>query len=141
MVVGSGCLQRTTAAGVVWQLSVRRGTASEDGACSTFMVGRLGLQRTAAGCLVLLSDSGVVHRRKTAQATTWFASLVAVAVLWVAQRDAVVRRARFGCLMGILEHRATLFIILQRLKEWIHGTEYCGGCGGAPACGVFSVAT
>ena len=83
MVVGSDCLQRTTAAGVVWQLSVRRGIVSEDGACSTFMVGRLDLQRTAAGCLILLSDSGVVHRRKTAQATTWFASMVVVAVVCV----------------------------------------------------------
>ena len=48
--VGSCCLQRTTAAGVAWQLPVRCGTASEDGARSIDTVGRLGLKRTAVGC-------------------------------------------------------------------------------------------
>jgi len=56
-------------------------------------VGRLGLQRTAAGCSALLGDSGVVHRRMAAQATTWLASMAAVAATWVPQRDAVVWRA------------------------------------------------
>jgi hypothetical protein len=42
MGVGLGCLQRTPAAGVAWQLPVRCGTAS-DGACSNNTVGRLGL--------------------------------------------------------------------------------------------------
>ena len=96
VVVGYGCLQWIAAADIAWQLSVRRGTASEGGACSTIIVGRLGLQRTAAGCLALLGNSGVAHRRKMAQATTWLASMVAEAVAWVAQRDAVVRRTRFG---------------------------------------------
>ena len=41
--VGSCCLQRTTAAGVAWQLPVRCGTALEDGARSIDTVGRLGL--------------------------------------------------------------------------------------------------
>jgi len=50
MFVGCGCLQRTAAAGVAWQLSVWRGTASKDGACGTGILGRLGLQRIAAGC-------------------------------------------------------------------------------------------
>ena len=63
---------------------MRRGTASEGGACSTIIVGRLGLQRTAAGCSALLGDSGVVHHRKMAQATTGLASMAAVAVAWVA---------------------------------------------------------
>jgi hypothetical protein len=49
MFVGCDCLQRTAAAGVAWQWSVRCGTASEDGACGIGIVGRLGLQRTMAG--------------------------------------------------------------------------------------------
>ena len=47
MFVGSDCLQRTAAAGVAWQLSVRCGTASEDGTCGNGIMGHLGLQRTA----------------------------------------------------------------------------------------------
>ena len=50
MFVGFGCLQRTAAADVVWQLSERRGTASKDGACGIGIMGQLGLQRTAAVC-------------------------------------------------------------------------------------------
>ncbi|RCV19025.1 hypothetical protein SETIT_3G350500v2 [Setaria italica] len=50
MVIGFGFLQRTAAAGVAWQRSVRRRTASEDCTCGNGIVGRLGLQRTAAGC-------------------------------------------------------------------------------------------
>ena len=107
MDVGSGCLQRTAVVDIAWQLSVRRGTASVGGACGTIIVGQLGLQRTAAGCSTLLGNSGVVHRRMAAQATTWLASMAAVATTWVAQHDAVVWRACFGCLMGILEHGAT----------------------------------
>ena len=115
MDVGLVCLQRTAAAGVAWQLSVQCGTASEGGTCSTNIVGRPGFQRTAAGCSALLGDSGVVHRRKTAQATTRSASMVVVAVAWVVQRDAVARRMRFGGLRGILEHGATLLIILTTI--------------------------
>ena len=99
------------------------------------------LAADCGGMLTLLGNSGVVHRRKMAQETTWLASMAAVAVVWVAQRDAVIRWARFGYLMGILEHGATLFIILQRLKERIHDMEYCGGRGEDLACGVFCVAT
>jgi len=80
MGVGFGFLQRIAAAGVAWQLSVRRRTASEDGACSNDTKGRLGLQRTAAGCSASLGGSGVVHRRKTAQTTTWLAGMMAEAV-------------------------------------------------------------
>ena len=54
MFVGSDCLQRTAAAGVAWQRSVRCGTASEDGTCGIVIVGRLGWQRIAAGCLAWL---------------------------------------------------------------------------------------
>ena len=50
MFVGWGCLQRTTAADVVWQLSVRRGTASKDGACGIGIMGPFDLQRTTAVC-------------------------------------------------------------------------------------------
>ena len=50
-----GGLQRIAAAGVAWQLSVRRGTMSKDGACGNDTRGQLGLQRTAAGRLVWLS--------------------------------------------------------------------------------------
>ena len=110
--VGFGRLQRAATAGVASQLSVWCGTTSVGGACSTNIKGLLGLQRTAAGCSTLFDDSGVVHRRKTAQVTTWLASVVAAAIAWVAQRDVVVRRARFGCLTGILQHGAILFIIL-----------------------------
>src|SRR6185312_10134203 len=78
--VGSCCLQRTTAAGVAWQLPVRCGTASEDGARSIDTVGRLDLQRTAAGCSASLSDSGAVHRRKTARTTTCFVDMMTAAV-------------------------------------------------------------
>ena len=39
MDVGFGCLQRTAAAGVAWQLSVRCGTASKGGACGTGIMG------------------------------------------------------------------------------------------------------
>ena len=49
MGVGSGCLQRTAAVDIAWQLSVRRGTASEGGACGNDKVGRLDLQRIVAG--------------------------------------------------------------------------------------------
>ncbi|RLM70210.1 hypothetical protein C2845_PM17G12890 [Panicum miliaceum] len=45
--------------------------------------------------------------------------MAVVAVAWLVQRDAVVWRARFDCLMGILEHRTTLFIILMV----IYGTD------------------
>ena len=92
---------------------MQRGTASEGGACGTIIVGRLGLQQTVVGCSVLLGNSGVVHRQKMEQATTCLASMAAEAIAWVAQRDAVVRRARLGCLMGILKHGATPFIILM----------------------------
>ena len=68
--VGSCYLQRTMAVDIAWQLLVRRGTVSEDGACDTIIVGRLGLQRTAAGCSALVDNSGVVLRRKMAQVTT-----------------------------------------------------------------------
>ena len=56
MIVDCACLQRTAAAGVAWQPSVWRGTASKDGACGIGIgiVGRLGWQRTAAGCLAWL---------------------------------------------------------------------------------------
>ena len=70
MDVGFGCLQRTAAVGIAWQLSVRHGTASEDGACGTIIVGRLGLQWTVADWSGLLGNSGVVHRRKMAQVTS-----------------------------------------------------------------------
>ena len=50
MFVGCDYLQRTAAAGVAWQRLVRCGTASEDDACGIGIVGRLGLQHTAAGC-------------------------------------------------------------------------------------------
>ena len=39
MFVRCGCLQQTMAAGIAWQLSVRRGTVSEDGTCSNGTVG------------------------------------------------------------------------------------------------------
>ena len=95
-----GCLQRTSAAGIAWQSSVRSGTASKDDTCGTNAMGQLGLQQTTAGCSALLGDSGVVHRRKTALATTWFAAMAAVASTRTSQRDAVVRRAWFGCRRG-----------------------------------------
>jgi hypothetical protein len=57
IIVDCGCLQRTAAAGVAWQPSVRRGTASKDGASGIGIVGRLGWQRTAAGCLAWLGYS------------------------------------------------------------------------------------
>ena len=50
-----GYLQRIAAAGDAWQLSVRRGTTSKDGACGIDTRGQLGLQRTAAGRLAWLS--------------------------------------------------------------------------------------
>ena len=62
------------------QLSVRRGTASEDGACGNDKVGRHGLQRIVAAGIVAAVQlrcgySGAVHRRKTAQATTWLVGM------------------------------------------------------------------
>jgi hypothetical protein len=68
-----------------------------------------------AGCSALLDDFGVVHRQKTAQATTWLASMAAVAVAWVAQHAAIVQHEWFSYLRGILEHGATLFIILTAI--------------------------
>ena len=65
-----GCWQRTVAAGVARQLSVRCGTASGDGACGIDIMRRLGLQRIAVGGSALLDYFDVIHRRKTAQATT-----------------------------------------------------------------------
>ena len=50
-----GGLQRIAAAGVAWQLSVRHGTTSKDGACGIDTRGQLGLQRIAAGRLAWLS--------------------------------------------------------------------------------------
>jgi len=110
--VGFGRLQRAATSGVASQLSVWCGIASVGGACSTNIMGLLGLQRNAAGWSTLFDDSGVVYRRKTAQVTTWLASVAVAAIAWVAQCDVVVRRARFGCLTVILEHGAILFIIL-----------------------------
>ena len=136
-----GCLQRTAAAGIAWQSSVRRGTASKDGACGTNVMGQLGLQQTTAGRSALLGDSSVVHHRKMAQAITWLASMAAEAIAWVAQRDAVVRRARFDCLMGIFKHGATPFIALMATLGTDPRHEYCGGRGEAPACGVFCMET
>ena len=78
MIVDCGCLQRIAADGIARQPSVRRGTASKDGACGTNIIGQLGLQRTMAGHSALFGDSGVVHRWKTALATTWFATMAAV---------------------------------------------------------------
>ena len=80
MGVGFGCLQRIAVVGIAWQLSVRRGTASEDSSCSNDTKGRLGLQRTAAGCSASLGDSGAIHRRKTARTTTCFAGMMAATV-------------------------------------------------------------
>lgn len=54
MVVGLGHLQQTTVVSVAWQRSVRRGTTSEDGTCGNGIIGQLGLQRIAAGCLARL---------------------------------------------------------------------------------------
>ena len=65
-----GCWQRTVVAGVAWQLSVRCGTTSGDGACGIDIVRRLGLQQIAAGGSALLDYFVVIHCRKTAQATT-----------------------------------------------------------------------
>ena len=50
MIVDCGCLLWTAAAGVAWQPSVRRGTASKDGTGGLGIMGQLGLQRIAAGC-------------------------------------------------------------------------------------------
>ena len=93
MGIGFGYLQRTAAAGIAWQSSVRRGTASKNSTCSSNVMGQLGLHLTTASRSALLGDSGVVHRRKTAQVTIWLASVAAAAIAWVAQRDAVVRPA------------------------------------------------
>jgi hypothetical protein len=50
---------------------------SDDGACGNDNVGRLGLQRIAAGCSAWLGSSDAEQRRLTAQATSlisWFDS-------------------------------------------------------------------
>ena len=65
-----GCWQRTVAAGVARQLSVRCGTTLGDGACGIDIVRRLGLQRIAAGGSTRLDYSGVIHCRRTVQVTT-----------------------------------------------------------------------
>jgi hypothetical protein len=47
----------------------------DDGACGNDNVGRLGLQRIAAGCLAWLGSSGAVQHRLTVQSTSlvsWF---------------------------------------------------------------------
>ena len=50
--------------------------------------------------------------------------MAAEALAWVAQRDAVVRRAQLGCLMGILKDGATPFIILMAsVRCLLHGDE------------------
>jgi hypothetical protein len=53
MDVSFGCLQRTAAAGVARQLSVRRGTTSEGGTCSTNIVGAAWLAADCGGLLSL----------------------------------------------------------------------------------------
>ena len=63
-------------------------------------MGQLGLQQTTVGRPALLGDSGVVHRRKTALATTWFATMAAVADKLASQRVDVARGAWFGCRRG-----------------------------------------
>lgn len=45
--VACGCLQRSAAAGIAWQLLGQHGTTSEDGVCSANIVGQLGLQSLA----------------------------------------------------------------------------------------------
>jgi hypothetical protein len=65
-----GSLQWLTAVDIALQLSMRRGTTSADSACGYDIVGRLGLQRIAAGGSALLGFFGAVHHRKTARATS-----------------------------------------------------------------------
>ena len=112
MGVGFGCLQRIAAAGIAWQLSVRRGTASEDGACSNDTMGRLGLQRTTAGCSASLGDSDAVHHWKTAQATTWLAGMMAEAVWRVCNMRLSSGGRGSSISDGVLGNGATLFFIL-----------------------------
>ena len=125
----------------VWQSLVRRGTASKDSTCGTNIIGQLGLQRTTAGHSTLFGDSGVVYRRKMALATTWFPTMAAVAGTRASQRDAVVRRAWFQLSTRFMEagHHCSSF--WWRHYKRIRDSEYCGGSGEAPACGVFGEAT
>ena len=111
----------------------------------------------------MLGDCGVVHRRKTALATTWFATMAAVPGTRASQRDAVVRRAWFGCRQGswkrgfivlhprgdIINESATrstvaevarppcaVSLVRQRERGGVNGR-----CGEAPAHCVFVVAS
>jgi hypothetical protein len=94
-------------------LPVRRRTASEDGACSNDIVGRLGLQRTAAGCSVLVGDSGEVHSRKTVQVTTCLAGLTAKTVYTGGATRCYRSAGAVRLFDGDLGNGATLFIILM----------------------------
>jgi hypothetical protein len=77
MFVVCGCLQRTVMSGVALQLSVRCGTASKDGTRGIGIMGRLGLQRTAAGCSAWLGFSVryIIKRRR--KRLLWLAGTVA----------------------------------------------------------------
>ena len=105
MGVGFVSMQRIAADGVAWQLPVRCGTMSEDGAYSNDIMGRLSLQRTAAGCSASLGDSGAVHRRKMAQTTTWLDGLMTEAVCVDGATRGCYPGGTYGSvvLMGFLE--------------------------------------
>ena len=112
---------------------MRRGIASKDNACGSNVMGQLGLQQTTMGRPALLGDSGVVHRRKTALVTTWFATMAAVAGTLASQRDAVVRRAWFGCRWGswkrgiIVLHPGGDIINESATRSTVAEVARCGG--------------
>ena len=70
-----GCWQRTMAAGVARQLSVRCGAASGDGACGIDIMRRLGLQRIAAGGSALLDYFGVNIVGRRCKRLPWLAGM------------------------------------------------------------------
>jgi len=77
---------------------------SDCGTCGKDSVGQLGLQRIAVGGQLCCSYFGVVHRRKMAQVTTLVCCHGGGSYARVQCNELLsTDRARFGCLMEILE--------------------------------------
>ena len=102
----------------------------------------LGLRQTATCCSTLLGNSCAVHRRKTAQATTCLAGVVAEAVCTGGATRCYRPAYAVRMFDRDLGNMATLFIIMMTIYiKWIRDMKYCGGRDEAPACSVFCEGT
>jgi hypothetical protein len=112
MYVVCGCLQRTAAAGVTWQLSMRVWDCVEGWRSRHWHHGTTWLAVDRGGLLGLAGLFSAVHRRKTAQVTTLLASMSAEAAC---TGGATRCCYRLECLVGIMGIGVTLLIILTAI--------------------------